>query len=543
MLSSMALGLRLRDIRDVAADIGLGEDLIEVHGPYRAKVRLSALETNPGPTGRFVLVTATTPTPHGEGKTVTAIGLSMALSSLGHRSALSLRQSSVGPIFGLKGGGAGGGAASIEPLHEALLGLGSDDFAVETANNLLAAMLEEALHRGMAGLDPRTITWRRAIDMDDRSLRHILVGLGGELGGVPRETGFDITAASEVMTVMALSRDLRDMRERLARIVPAFNTEGLPITAASLGAAGAMAVVLRNALQPNLMQTSEGTPVFIHTGPFGNIATGNSSVVADRIALPRVDYLVTEAGFAADMGAEKMLHLKAPVLGRTPDVAVLVTTIRALKYHGAPAGTIAAGSGNMRRHIDNLRRSGLPVVVAINRFPTDTDAEVEEVRAAALEEGAVAVAEHDAYIHGGAGAMDLARSVVSAAQLGAKFQPLYRPEDSPVDKVAALATKIYGAADVRWSPTAEKDLARFVEAGYGGLPICMAKTHLSLSHDPALRGAPTGYTFPVQEVRLAAGAGLLNVLAGDIQTMPGLPKHPRAALMDIDENGTITGLE
>jgi formate--tetrahydrofolate ligase len=539
----MAQGLRTRDIRDVAAAIGLGDDLIEVHGPHRAKVRLAALESNPGPAGRYVLVTATTPTPQGEGKTVTAIGLSMALGALGHRSALSIRQSSLGPVFGLKGGGAGGGAAAVEPIDEAVLGLGSDFFAIETANNLLAAVLEEALHRGTAGLDPKAITWRRAIDMDDRSLRNIVVGLGGELNGVPRETGFDITAASEVMTVMALSRDLRDMRERLARIVPAFDNEGLPVTAERLGAAGAMAVVLRSALQPNLMQTCEGTPVFIHTGPFGNIATGNSSVVADRIALPRVDYLVTEAGFAADMGAEKLLHLKAPVLGRTPDVAVLVTTIRALKYHGAPAGTVAAGVGNMLRHIAILKRFGLPVVVAINRFPDDTDDEVEQVRAAALGEGAVAVEDHDAYVRGGEGALDLARSVVSAAELGATFKPLYRAEDSPVDKVAALATKIYGAADVRWSPKAEKALARFVKAGYGGLPICMAKTHLSLSHDPSMRGAPSGYTFPVQEVRLAAGAGLLNVLAGDIQTMPGLPSHPRAALMDLDENGNITGLE
>lgn len=532
---------KTRDIRDVAGDLGLGEDLIEVHGPHRAKVRLAALD-GAAARARYVLVTAITPTPHGEGKTVGAIGLAMALNALGHKTALSLRQSSLGPIFGIKGGGAGGGASRVEPLAEALLGLGSDDFAIETANNLLAALVDEALHRDSLDLDLQAVTWRRAIDMDDRALRHIVLALGGRLGGVPRESGFDITAASEVMTVMALSRDLADMRERLGRIVPGFNRAGRPVTAADVGAAGAMAVILRNAIQPNLMQTIEGTPVFIHTGPFGNIATGNSSVVADRIALPRADFLVTEAGFAADMGAEKLFHLKGPVLGREPDVAVLVATIRALKWHGGADESVAAGSSNLRKHIANLRLFGVPVVVAINRFPDDAEADLEEVSEIALEAGAVAVADHDAYVHGGQGALALAEAVASAAETGDVFRPLYNPEDSPKAKVEMLATRIYGGADVRWSPKAEKQLARFVDAGFGGLPVCMAKTHLSLSHDPTLRGAPSGYTFPVQDVRLYAGAGLLTVLAGDIETMPGLPSRPLALEMDLTPEGEITGL-
>ena len=531
-----------RDIRDVAASIGLDEDLVELHGPHRAKIRLDALSEEAGPPGHYIVVTAITPTPHGEGKTVSAIGLAMALSALGRRAALSLRQSSIGPIFGIKGGGAGGGAARVEPLEEALLGLGSDDFAVETANNLLAAMVDESLRHGTADLDPLGITWRRAIDMDDRSLRHVLVGLGGHLGGVPRETGFDITAASEVMTVLALSRDLADLRQRLGRIVPGFTRAGRPVTAEQLQAAGAMAVVLRNALKPNLMQTSEATPVFVHAGPFGNIATGNSSVVADRIALPRVDYLVTEAGFAADMGAEKLFHLKAPVLGREPDVAVLVATVRGLKYHGGPEGSLELGATNLQRHVTNLRKFGVPVVVALNRFADDSDVEVETVAKLALEAGALKVAAHDAFVRGSSGALELGEAVLKATEMPSEFRSLYRPEDSARDKVATLATELYGAAEVRWSPKAERALRLFEDTGYGSLPICMAKTHLSVSHDPSLKGAPTGYTFPIEDVRLAAGSGLLVVLAGDIETMPGLPLHPRATSIDLDESGGVTGL-
>jgi formate--tetrahydrofolate ligase len=550
---------RPADIREVAVQLGLEERHLTLHGSHRAKLDLGLLSEEVPRRGKYVLVSAITPALAGEGKTVTSIGLSMALSRLGRRTAVAIRQSALGPTFGGKGGGAGGGASQIVPLEECLFGLGADAYAVEGANNLLAAFVDEALLRGNLPLDPFAVTWRRVLDVDDRALRHVVTGLGGRLHGVPRETGFDITAASEVMAILALSRDWRDLRRRLGAIVVGFDRDGRPVTADALQCGGAMAALLREALQPNLMQTSEGTPALVHAGPFGNIAHGNSSVIADLIALPRVDYLVTEAGFGADMGAEKFFHIKCAVSGLTPDAAVLVATVQGIKSHsgryrireGRPApaelrqesvANVEAGSVNLTAQIRNLRAFGVPVVVAVNRFSTDTEAEIEAVRAHALASGADGVAEHRAFEYGSEGCLELAEAVEAACRNGAAFRPLYRPEDTPREKLVTLATRLYGAEDVSFSAAAERDLARFVSAGYGSLPVCVAKTHLSLSHDPVLKGAPSGYTFPINGVRLAAGAGYLYALAGDIMTMPGLPSHPHATQIDLDDAGHIIGL-
>jgi formate--tetrahydrofolate ligase len=566
----MQLRETLRDIRDVAASIGFEERDLDPRGRYRAKIGRDVVAAAAGPEqgGRprsarcarsaYVLVSAITPTPLGEGKTVTAIGLSMGFWRRGRTAAVAIRESTLGPTLGVKGGGAGGGASHIAPLEECLLGLGDDAHAVANANNLLAAFLDEALLRRTIPIDPSTVQWRRVVDLSDRALRHIVTGLGGHANGVPRETGFDITAASEVMAILALSRSAGDLRARLGRIVAGFQGD-LPVTAEQLRCAGAMAALLREGLQPNLMQTAEGTPAFIHTGPFGNISHGNSSILADLIALPRVSYLVTEAGFGADMGAEKFFHIKCAASGLAPDAAVLVATVPGIKshsgrYHLAEGRTVPAelwqenvpdleaGAANLTRQIQNLRAFGAPVVVAVNRYETDSPAELRAVRALAMEAGAVAVAEHHAFTRGGDGCVELAQAVEEACRLGATVVPLYRAEDTPEAKINTLATRLYGAADVSWTPEARRDLERYVQAGYGRLPVCVAKTHLSLSHDPALKGAPSGYTFPIRGVRLAAGAGYLYALAGDIMTMPGLPSHPHAAQIDLDLEGRIIGL-
>jgi formate--tetrahydrofolate ligase len=562
----MQLREALRNIRDVAASIGFEERDLDVRGRYRAKIgRDVAAAAGAEPrarsrTGRsaYILVSAITPTPIGEGKTVTSIGLSMGFWRRGRTAAVAIRESTLGPTLGVKGGGAGGGASRIVPLDESLLGLGEDSHAVGNANNLLAAFIDEALMRRVIPIDPATVQWRRVVDLSDRALRHIVTGLGGHLNGVPRETGFDITAASEVMAILALSRTPADLRARLGRIVAGFHS-GVPVTAEELRCAGAMAALLRDALQPNLMQTAEGTPAFIHTGPFGNISHGNSSILADLVALPRVNYLVTEAGFGADMGAEKFFHIKCAASGLTPDAAVLVATVPGIKshsgrYHLAEGRTVPAelwqenvpdveaGAANLTRQIQNLRAFGVPVVVAINRYGTDAPAELRAVRELAAGAGAAAVAEHHAFTRGGDGCVELAEAVEAACTRAAAITPLYRPEDSPEAKIRTLATRLYGAADVSWTPEAHRDLERYVQAGYGGLPICVAKTHLSLSHDPSLKGAPSGYTFPIRGLRLAAGAGYLYALAGDIMTMPGLPSQPHAAQIDLDPEGNITGL-
>jgi formate--tetrahydrofolate ligase len=553
----------LRDIREVAASIGLAERDLDLHGRHRAKIARDTVEAargtpTAGPRGKYVLVSAITPTPLGEGKTVTAIGLSMGLWRRGRTAAVAIRESTLGPTLGVKGGGAGGGASYIAPLDECLLGLGGDAHAVANANNLLAAFIDDALMRRSIPIDPFTVQWRRVVDISDRALRRIVTGLGGHANGVPRETGFDITAASEVMAILALSRDGRDLRARLGKIVVGFDGDR-PVLAEELRCAGAMAALLREAMQPNLMQTVEGTPAFIHTGPFGNISHGNSSIIADLVALQRVEYLVTEAGFGADMGAEKFFDIKCRASGLAPDAAVLVATVPGIKSHSGryrlaegravPADLwrenvpdLETGAANLTRQIRNLRAFGVPVVVAVNRYETDSPAELRAVRSLAADAGAAAVAEHWGFAQGGAGCVGLANAVEEACRLGAAVRPLYRLEESPEDKIMTVATRLYGAADVSFTPEARRDLERYVKAGYGGLPVCIAKTHLSLSHDPALKGAPAGYTFPIRGVRLAAGAGYLYALAGDIMTMPGQPSHPHAAQIDVDAAGRVTGL-
>ena len=522
-----------RPIAEVAAEFGLTTDEYDTHGPHRAKIHLDSIADRPFRRGKYVLVTATTPTSTGIGKTVTAIGLAMGLSRLAHRSAVTLRESALGPTLGAKGGGAGGGAARILPLDECLLDLG-DTNAVSAATNLLAAVVDDALHRN-GGIDAGSVTWRRVLDVDDRSLRQVIVGLGGWSNGPPRETGFDITAASEVMALLALSRHRANLRARLDALVPAWDMEGKPVTAGQLRAAGAMAVLLRKAMQPNLLQTSEGTAALVHAGPFGNLSLGSSSVLADLFALPRVDFLVTEAGFGSDLGAEKFFHLKCPASGEYPDVAVLVTTVPSLREQG--------GTANLCHHIGILHAFGVPVVVAINSFPGDTKEEVALLEGAARDAGAAAVAEHHAFARGGDGCLALAEAVAAHATSRAPGpRALYASTDSAQQKVHLIATKVYGAAGVAWALPALRALDRFVEAGYGQLPVCIAKSHLSLSHDPALRGAPTGFTLPVREVRLAAGAGYLTVLTGAIATMPGLPTHPRLLDLDVDPDGAAVGL-
>ena len=522
-----------RPIAEVAAELGLTSDQYDLHGPRRAKLHLDLLADRPPRRGKYVLVTATTPTATGSGKTVSSIGLAMGLTRLGHRSAVALRESALGPTLGAKGGGAGGGAAQIVPLEECLLDLG-DTAAVGAATNLLAAVVDDALHRG-GRPDAGSVTWRRVLDVNDRSLRQVIVGLGGRVNGPPRETGFDITAASEVMALLALSRDRADLRARLDALVPAWDSANKPVTAGQLRAAGAMAVLLRTALQPNLLQTSEGTPALVHSGPFGNLSLGSSSVVADLIALPRVDFLVTEAGFGADLGAEKFFHLKCPVSGVYPDVAVLVTTVPSLREQG--------GTANLRHHIGILRAFDVPVVVAINSFPGDSPEEIAVLKDASLEAGAAAVTEHSAFAQGGEGCLEMAEAVVAfSTSPEPGGHAIYASSDSAQQKVHLLATRLYGAADVAWDPAALRALDRFVEAGYGHLPVCIAKTHRSLSHDPELRGVPTGFTLPVREIRLAAGAGYLSVLTGAVATMPGLPAHPRLLDLDLDPDGNVVGL-
>jgi formate--tetrahydrofolate ligase len=539
----------LEPIERLASRLGLSADDLTMHGSYRAKIRLNPTPPAEPRKGRYVLVTAITPTRHPAGKTSTSIGLVMGLERIGHRATATLRQSSFGPTFGAKGGGAGGGKAQIEPLEESLLGLGSDVFAVEMANNLLAAVVDDAVHRG-ADVDPASVTWRRALDVDDRGLRLVRVGLGGTTNGPEYQTGFDITAASEVMAILTLSLDVADLRSRLASIVPAWDRDGKPVTAGSLGTAGSMAVLLRDAIRPNLMQTSEGTPVMIHTGPFGNIAPGNSSVIADVVALARSDFVVTEAGFGSDLGAEKFFHLKCPVSGLAPDVAVLVATIPCLRDHGGAhadgpdAAAVVSGSANLRRHIENLQAFGVPTVVAINRFPDDTDEEVKIVISAALDAGAAAVAEHFAFAQGGQGCIELAEAVAAAAETGGatgSHQLFHR--DAPVEeKVEVLAERLYGARGVEWAPEAGARMDQFRLAGFGRLPVCMAKTHLSLSHDPSALGAPSGFVLPVTEVRLAAGAGYITVLTGAISTMPGLPSKAKYQEIDLLSDGSVVGL-
>ncbi|MER7015703.1 formate--tetrahydrofolate ligase [Saccharopolyspora sp. NPDC000359] len=550
----------LKPLADVAAQLGLGEHLLEPYGRSVAKISLDALEELPEePTARYIVVSAITPTPLGEGKTTTTVGLGQALRHLGKRSAIAVRQPSMGPTFGIKGGAAGGGYSQVVPMEALNLHLTGDMHAVTAAHNLLAAMLDNHLHKGNAlGIDPHRITWRRVLDVNDRDLRSIVTGLGGRADGTPRQTGFDITAASEVMAVLALSTSLRDLRQRLGRIVVGYTRDGEPVTAEQLRAGGAMAVIMREAIKPNLMQTTENTPVLVHAGPFGNIAHGNSSVVADRIASRCADYLVTEAGFGADMGAERFFNIKCRTSGLRPDAAVLVATVRALKAHSGrykvvagkplPAAMLAenpddvrAGAANLRKQIDNIRLHGVSPVVAVNAFPTDYHSEHDAIREVAEAEGArVAVSNH--FLEGGKGAVELAEAVVAAAEEPSGFQLLYPDSADLRSKIETIATKVYGADGVSYLPAAARALDAYEANGYGDLPVCIAKTHLSLSSDPTLLGAPTGWTLPVREVRASVGAGFVYPICGEMRTMPGLGSHPAAESIDLDEDGNITGL-
>jgi formate--tetrahydrofolate ligase len=548
---AIARAARLRPIESVAAALGLPGEALHPFGRHMAKLRLDALEARPL-RGGLVLVTGINPTPAGEGKTTTTVGLADALSRRGLRAAACLRQPSLGPCFGVKGGATGGGHAQVVPMAEINLHFTGDFHAVSAANNLLAAMIDNHLYWGNTlELDPRRITWRRGLDMNDRALRQVVVGLGGGANGFPREDGFDIAVASEVMAVLCLATDLADLKARLGRMIVGHRRDGSAVTAADLRADGAMAVLLRDALKPNLVQTLEGTPAFVHGGPFANIAHGCSSVIATRTALAYADVVVTEAGFGADLGAEKFLHIKCRQAGLAPDCVVIVATVRALKMHGGvakaalgreDAAAARHGAANLVRHIENMGRFGLPVVVALNRFDSDTPAELAAVRETVASVGAEAhLCTH--WSDGSAGAETLAEAV--AARLGsgpATVTPLYPAEMRLAEKIRAIATHIYRAADVAIAPAAAKRLAGFEAAGFGHLPVCIAKTPYSFSADPALVGAPEGHVLPVREVRLAAGAGFVVALAGDVMTMPGLPRVPAAETITLNDTGEIEGL-
>jgi formate--tetrahydrofolate ligase len=557
---AIARAAHLEPIAEVARAAGIPQEHLEPYGRHVAKVDLAAVrDLADCPPAKYVVVTAITPTPLGEGKTTTAVGLAQGLSLLGHRATLALRQPSMGPTFGIKGGAAGAGHSQVLPMEQLNLHLTGDFHAVTAAHNLLAAMVDSSLHHGNElGLDPRSIAWRRVLDVNDRALRNIVEGLGARIDGVPRQSGFDITAASEVMVVLGLSTSLRDLRERLGRIVVGFTYAGRPVTADDVHAAGAMAVILKDALKPNLLQTTENTPVLVHTGPFGNIATGNSSVVADHLGVHTGEYLLTEAGFGSDMGAERFVNLKCRVSGLRPDAAVLVATVRSLKAHSGNYSVVAgkplppemlhespravrAGADNLRRHLEIVRSFGLSPVVAVNAFPTDFESEHAVIREVAEAEGArVAVSTHVA--DGGKGALDLAEAVVAACAEPHELRFTYELDDTLRDKIEAVATKVYGADGVDFSPTAAKDLERFEVLGYGGFPVVIAKTHLSISSDPTLVGVPRGWRLPVREVRAAVGAGYVYAISGEMRTMPGLPRNPAAASIDLDEDGEVVGL-
>jgi formate--tetrahydrofolate ligase len=538
----------LRPIAEVAADAGVEPDELEPYGRYKAKVDLSILERLADrPDAKLINVTAITPTPAGEGKTTTSVSLTQGLGRLGRKPVLCLREASLGPVFGVKGGAAGGGYAQVVPMEDLNLHFTGDLHAITAANNLLAAMIDaHVLHGNASGLDPLTISWRRCLDMNDRSLRDVVTGLGGRVNGHPRQTGFDITAASEIMGLVAVARDLADLRARLGRITVGHTPEGEPVTAEQIGAAGAMTVVLKEAIKPNLVQTLEGQPAFVHCGPFANIAHGNNSLVADRVALKLGDYMITESGFASDMGMEKFFDITCRMGGLRPSAVVLVATVRALKHHGGDVDggmrELEAGAANLARHVAIVKGFGLEAVVGVNRFPADTDDELEAVRRLALEQGAYAAEVNEAFLRGGDGATALAEAVVDAAEQPSDFQFAY-PADAPIEeKIRLIATRVYGADGVELLPAARQKAAQFEQAGLGELPICMAKTHLSLSHDPALRNAPTGFTVPVRDLRPYTGAGWIVALCGDMMTMPGLGAKPAALAIDVDGSGETVGL-
>ncbi len=549
-----------KPMQEIAAMMGIGKHLLSPYGTELAKISLDAIdELSDRPKAKYVVVTAITPTPLGEGKTTTAVGLGQAMKHVGKNAVLSLRQPSMGPTFGIKGGAAGGGYSQVIPMELLNLHLTGDFHAVTAAHNLLSAMVDNHLHHGNElGLDLDNITWRRVLDVNDRALRNIVIGLGGKMDGVVRQTGFDITAASEVMAILALANSPDDLRERLGRIVVGYTKAGQPVTAEQIKGAGSMAVIMREALLPNLLQTIENTPVIVHAGPFGNIATGNSSVIGDLIGIRGGDYLITEAGFGADMGAERFFNIKCRASGLVPDAAVLVATVRALKAHsgkykivaGKPLpddllaenpDDVAAGAANLRKQIENVKAHGVTPVVAINGFPTDHASEHDAIRRIAESMGArVAVCTH--FSDGGAGATDLAQAVIEACEEESGFHFLYADTDSLKTKIEKVATTIYGAERVEYEAAANKQLQTYEDNGFGNLPVCIAKTHLSISGDPSLKGAPTGHTLTVREARASVGAGFVYPICGAMSTMPGLSKEPAASRIDFDDEGEIIGL-
>ena len=549
----IAQACQKKKITEIAAVAGVEEKYLEQYGNYKAKVDYALLKDKAdAPDGKLILVTAITPTPAGEGKTTTSVGLADGLRKIGKNAVVALREPSLGPVFGVKGGAAGGGYAQVVPMEDINLHFTGDFHAIGAANNLLAAMLDNHIQQGNAlGIDVKQITWKRAVDMNDRQLRHIVDGLGGKMQGVPREDGFEITVASEVMAILCLASDIKDLKERLARIIVAYTYDGKPVTAHDLKAEGAMAALLKDALKPNLVQTLEGTPAFIHGGPFANIAHGCNSITATRMALKLGDYAVTEAGFAADLGAEKFLDIKCRMAGFNPSAVVIVATVRALKYHGGVAkadlnnenlAALEAGIPNLLQHVSNIKNVfGLPCVVAINAFPTDTEAELKLVEEKCKELG-VNVALSEVWAKGGEGGKALAEEVVRLCEQPNDFHQSYELDTTIQEKLETICKKIYHADGVELTVNAKKQAKQLEELGFGNLPICMAKTQYSFSDDPALLGAPTGFTVTVRNLKVSAGAGFIVALTGDIMTMPGLPKVPAAEKIDVDENGVITGL-
>ena len=543
----------MEPIGKIAQHLEIPEDELELYGKYKAKISLNYWNTTlqQKENGKLILVTAINPTPAGEGKTTTSIGLGDALHKLGKKTAIALREPSLGPCFGMKGGAAGGGYAQVVPMEDINLHFTGDFHAITSAHNLLAAVIDNHIQQGNAlDLDVRRITWKRVVDLNDRALRNIICGLGGKAHGVPRETGFDITVASEMMAILCLTSDLEDMKKRLGNIIIGYTRSGRPVRAEELNVTGALTLLFKDAIKPNLVQTLEGTPALIHGGPFANIAHGCNSVMATKYALKMADYTVTEAGFGADLGAEKFLDIKCRFTGFKPDAVVIVATIRALKMHGGLAKTELAteniealkkGMTNLAKHIENIQKFGLPIVVAINAFPTDTENELQELKALCESMGA-SVSISEAWAKGGEGAIDLAQKVIEATEKPSNFQYMYDVNDSIKDKINAIATKIYGADGVNYTPAVEKTIAEFEVEGLDKMPICMAKTQYSLSDDQFKLGAPTGFKITVRELRINAGASFIVALTGNILTMPGLPKKPAAENMDIDINGKITGL-
>ncbi len=562
----IARNATMRPIEEVAEQLGLARSDLILHGPHIAKINWETIKTKRnGKSGYLILVTSVSPTAFGEGKTVTTIGLNQGLNARGHNACCVIREPSMGPVFGIKGGAAGGGYSQVLPMEQINLHFTGDLHAVTSAHNLCSAIIDNHLHRGNElDIDLNRIYWPRTIDMNDRSLRQVTIGLGGAFNGVVRTDRFDITAASEVMAILALSKDYSDLRERLGCIVIAKSNSGEPITTEQLGAAGSMSLLLRDALMPNLVQTLEGNPAFIHCGPFANIAHGNSSIIADEIALSCVDYVVTEAGFGAEMGAEKALHIKAPAAGRVPDCLILNATVRAMKMHGggfASGGgrrptteeletenveaTRAGAASNLRRHVRNLVETSIPVIVSINRFEHDTEAEIEAIRDEAIKAGAKQVVLNEAFAKGGEGATELADAVVAACashdEAGRPYTPIVEHGMAIEETILRVATNLYGAQTVDFSDKAQASLKTLNEWGMGSLPVCMAKNQYSFSHEPKVLGAPTGFTLPIREIRVNAGAGFVVAVCGSMMTMPGLPTRPAALDMDMDDEGRLTG--